>query len=92
MAFSIVIRYISFEVVHDGSGRAAVGQAPHYVKRCTIIVGLYQDGSPYTKQTLDLLNIVFTILFVAELLLNLLSNWLHPFLANCWPLFIKEKH
>jgi hypothetical protein len=46
---------------------------------------LLPDGSPtLTKRTLDLLNVGFTIVFTIELLANLFSNWLRPFLSNTW--------
>jgi hypothetical protein len=49
---------------------------------------LFKNGSPtYIKRTLDLLNIIFTIVFAAELLLNLTSNWIRPFLSNTWSVF-----
>ncbi len=34
-----------------------------------------------------MLNIIFTVVFAFELLLNLFSNWLHPFLSNSWSVF-----
>jgi hypothetical protein len=46
---------------------------------------LLPDGSPTpVKRTLDNLNVAFTIIFTFELLANLFSNWLRPFLANSW--------
>ena len=46
------------------------------------------DGSPTrTKQILEILNTVFTIVFTVELLLNFLSQNLRDFLTNAWSLF-----
>ncbi len=46
------------------------------------------DGSPsFIKRTLDLLNVSFTVIFTFELLANLFSNWLQPFLSNSWSVF-----
>ena len=49
---------------------------------------LLHDGSPtFIKRTLDLLNIIITIVFTVELMLNLVANWINPFLANTWSVF-----
>ena len=48
----------------------------------------HPNGSPTaTKQLLELLNTVFTVVFTIELLLNLLSQPLRDFATNPWSLF-----
>ena len=46
------------------------------------------DGSPTVyQQNLDDLNLAFTIVFTADLLINLFAHWIHEFITNPWSLF-----
>jgi hypothetical protein len=46
------------------------------------------DGRPTaTKQLLELLNTVFTVVFTVELLLNFFSQPIRDFIANAWSVF-----
>jgi hypothetical protein len=48
----------------------------------------HPDGSPTgAKQTLDILNIVFTFIFTIELLVNMLSQTIREFIVNGWSIF-----
>ena len=58
---------------------------------CTIIEAqlvdklVNPDGSGTAlKNTLDNLNLTFTILFTVDLAANAFSNWLMPFISNGW--------
>ena len=46
------------------------------------------DGSKsFLGRAIDLINTSFTLIFAAELLVNLFANWLRPFVGNSWSLF-----
>ena len=46
------------------------------------------DGSPTPyQQSLDNLNLAFTIVFTVDLLVNLFAHWIDEFVSNHWSLF-----